>query len=49
MPKPIALCIEDTNPDPEKPRYVACVAVAGGLPGLGLDRQGGQNTGQFSV
>jgi hypothetical protein len=41
MPKPIALCIEDMNPDPGQPRYVACVAVAGGLPGLGLDRQGG--------
>jgi hypothetical protein len=41
MPKPIAVCIEDTTPHPGQPRYVACVAVVGRQAGLGLDGRGG--------
>jgi hypothetical protein len=41
MLKPIALCIEDTIPQPGQPRYVACVAVVGRQAGLGLDDRGG--------
>jgi hypothetical protein len=36
MPSPQALCVEDTALG----RFVQCVAVAGGLPGLSLDARG---------
>jgi len=41
MPAPQAMCLEDLAPSDELSRYTQCVAVAGGEPGLGLDRRGG--------
>lgn len=40
LPRPLALCLEDTDADHEDRRYLQCVALAGGLPGLTLDAQG---------
>lgn len=40
MPKPIALCLEDLDGPRGSGRYMTCVAVRGGDPGLGVDRHG---------
>ena len=40
MPEPIALCLEDLAPAPRSTRYMTCVAVRGGQPGLGVDARG---------
>jgi hypothetical protein len=39
MPKPMAICIEDLDPQ-SKTRYLRCVALPGRQPGLCLDRAG---------
>lgn len=36
MPQPIALCLENLEPDSPSDRYTRCVAIAGRQPGLGL-------------
>lgn len=41
MPTPKAICIEDLKPGRGRPRYLACVAVAGRDEGLGLAPDGG--------
>lgn len=38
MCEPLALCIEDPSAGDGPGRYVQCVALAGGEPGLGVDR-----------
>lgn len=40
MPEPMAICIEDLEPAAGAPRFVRCVALAGGLPGLCLSIDG---------
>lgn len=40
MPEPIALCLEDLDGPHGSGRYMTCVAVRGGDPGLGVDRGG---------
>jgi hypothetical protein len=40
MPKPMAICIEDLDPESEASRYIRCVAVGGRQPGLRLDEAG---------
>jgi len=37
MSKPMALCIEDLDPQAGAPKYVRCVAIPGRQPGLRLD------------
>ncbi|MHC4662277.1 MAG: hypothetical protein ACYS8W_11365 [Planctomycetota bacterium] len=37
MPEPKAICIEEIQPDAGKSRFISCVALPGGQPGLGLD------------
>lgn len=41
MPEPLAICLEDLDLDPEDDRYLRCVALPGGEPGLCLDAAGG--------
>jgi hypothetical protein len=40
MPTPIEICLEDLDLSPEDERYIRCVALPGGQPGLALDREG---------
>ena len=40
MPKPLSICLEDLGAVEEGVRYTRCVALPGGQPGLGIDRQG---------
>lgn len=40
MPTPIELCLEDLALAPEDERYLRCVALPGGEPGLALDHEG---------
>ncbi len=40
MPKPMSLCIENLEPHPGVPKYVRCVALPGGQPGLSLGLNG---------
>ncbi|MBW2458530.1 MAG: hypothetical protein JRI68_28790 [Deltaproteobacteria bacterium] len=40
LPAPIALCLEDLDATTESRRYLQCVALAGGKPGLVLDDRG---------
>lgn len=40
LPRPLALCLESIDAAREDQRYLQCVALAGGLPGLTLDAQG---------
>jgi hypothetical protein len=40
MARPLELCIEDLGIGEEQDRYVRCVALVGGTPGLALDREG---------
>lgn len=40
MPHPKAICLEDLDAAPGSVRYVRCVALAGGQPGLTLDPGG---------
>ncbi|MBI5535715.1 MAG: hypothetical protein HY898_23490 [Deltaproteobacteria bacterium] len=40
MPEPMAICIEDLEPVSGSPRFVRCVAMAGGLPGLRMSFDG---------
>lgn len=40
MPKPLAICLEDLEPGPGRPRYLRCVAVVGRAPGLRVDAGG---------
>jgi len=40
MPKPMALCIENLDPQSGVPKYVRCVALPGRQPGLRLDFRG---------
>jgi len=40
MPEPIALCLEDLDGPRGSGRYMTCVAVRGGDPGLGIDLRG---------
>jgi hypothetical protein len=40
MPEPIALCLEDLDNPRHAGRYMTCVAVRGGEPGLGIDLDG---------
>lgn len=40
MPEPISLCIEDLDEPAERTRFIRCVALAGGEPGLGVDARG---------
>ena len=41
MPEPIAICLSDLDVEQDDQRYLRCVALPGGEPGLGLDRVGG--------
>lgn len=40
MPEPISLCLENLDDPPEQMRFIRCVALAGGEPGLGIDARG---------
>lgn len=40
MPQPLAICLEDLNPQSPADRYLRCVAVVGRQPGLGLRGDG---------
>lgn len=40
MPKPLAICLEDLEPGPGRPRYLRCVAVVGRAAGLRVDARG---------
>jgi hypothetical protein len=40
MARPQEICIEDLTPSDEEERYIRCVALVGGVPGLALDRHG---------
>jgi hypothetical protein len=40
MPTPMEICLEDLDLDPEDERYMRCVALPGGEPGLALDCEG---------
>jgi len=40
MPTPIEICLEDLDLSPDDERYIRCVALPGGDPGLALDREG---------
>jgi hypothetical protein len=40
MPQPLAICLEDLEPDAGRPRYLRCVAVVGREPGLRVDAAG---------
>jgi len=40
MPKPISLCIEELDEPAERTRFIRCVALAGGEPGLSVDARG---------
>jgi len=40
VPDPISLCVENLEDDSEQTRFIRCVALAGNLPGLGIDRRG---------
>jgi hypothetical protein len=40
MPSHIEVCLEELDAHPEEECFVRCVAVAGGQPGLALDREG---------
>ena len=40
MPTPIEICLEDLDRAPQDERYLRCVALPGGEPGLALDRDG---------
>ena len=40
MPAPMEICLEDLDVPPEDERYIRCVALPGGNPGLALDREG---------
>ncbi len=40
MPQPLELCIEDLGCSEDEERFVRCVALVGGTPGLALDREG---------
>jgi hypothetical protein len=40
MPYPKEICLEDLDLSPEDDRYIRCVALPGGEPGLALDREG---------
>ncbi|HEY3356652.1 MAG TPA: hypothetical protein VGQ83_25605 [Polyangia bacterium] len=40
MPRPLEICLEDLDLTPEDDRYLRCVALPGGEPGLALDREG---------
>lgn len=40
MARPLELCIEDLGIGEPEDRYVRCVALVGGTPGLALDREG---------
>jgi hypothetical protein len=37
---PIALCLEDLSESPRASRFIRCVALRGGQPGLGMDPEG---------
>lgn len=40
MPTPIEICLEDLDLSPDDERYIRCVALPGGAPGLALDHEG---------
>jgi len=40
MAMPVEICVEDLDRAPEDERYIHCVALPGGEPGLALDRKG---------
>ena len=40
MPRPLEICLEDLDLSPEDDRYLRCVALPGGEPGLALDHAG---------
>jgi len=40
MSTPLEICLEETNPPLADERYIRCVALPGGQPGLALDREG---------
>lgn len=40
MPLPIEICLEDLGLSPDDERYIRCVALPGGEPGLALDHAG---------
>jgi hypothetical protein len=40
MPNLLEICLEETNPPLADERYIRCVALPGGEPGLALDREG---------
>jgi hypothetical protein len=40
MPTPLEICLEDLDLQPEDERYLRCIALPGGEPGLTLDRAG---------
>jgi hypothetical protein len=40
MPTPLEICLEDLDLPPEDERYMRCVALPGGEPGLNLDQAG---------
>jgi hypothetical protein len=40
MPTLLEICLEETALPPEAERYIRCVALPGGEPGLALDREG---------
>jgi len=40
MPTPMEICLEDLDLSPEDERYIRCVALPGGEPGLALDSEG---------
>ena len=40
MPLPIEICLEDLDLSPDDERYIRCVALPGGEPGLALDHEG---------
>jgi len=40
MPMPVEICVEDLDRSTEDERYIRCVVLPGGEPGLALDREG---------
>ena len=40
MPKPLAICIEQVDPQSKTSAYIRCVALVGRQPGLRLDKAG---------
>ena len=40
MPTPMEICLEDLDLSEDDERYIRCVALPGGEPGLALDREG---------